>query len=52
MKQEMVTIPKKDYEELKKKAESLDPDLIHVIKSIEDAKNGRIVKFDPDSLDD
>ena len=39
---ESVTIPKKEYEELKKKAE-LDEDLlISLVKGLEDIKEGRI----------
>lgn len=42
MKQEMVTIPKKEYEWLKK-IEKIDHDLMdQLVESLEDAKHGRI----------
>ncbi len=52
MEQEMVTISKKEYRELKKKAALADDPVLQVIRSLDDIKHGRIVKFDPESLDD
>ncbi len=44
---ETVTIPKKEYEELKKKAE-VDWGLVEKIKrSLEDIKHGRITEWKP-----
>ncbi len=43
----MVTIPKGEYEELKKKAE-IDVELVEKIKrSLEDVKHGKITEWKP-----
>ncbi len=50
MKQEMVTISRVEYEELKKKAKmaEIDEELIKKIKrSLEDVKHGRISEWRP-----
>jgi len=41
---EMVTIPKRKYEELKKKSESYEEELVRerIRKSLDDLKHGRI----------
>ena len=42
MEQEMINIPKKEYEELKKQAK-LDMDILHqLISSFKDIKEGRV----------
>jgi hypothetical protein len=44
-----VSIPRKEYEELKKKAE-VDQELVNKIKrSLEDIKHGRITEWKPQS---
>jgi len=45
MKQETITIPKDEYERLKKRAEIADDALLQLKLSLEDLKHGRISKF-------
>ena len=45
MKQEIISIPKDEYERLKKKAEIADDALIQLNLSLEDLRKGKISKF-------
>ena len=45
MKREVVTIPKKEYENLKKKAEIVDDAILQLKLSLEDLRHGRVSKF-------
>ncbi|MBI2546570.1 hypothetical protein HYV81_05305 [Candidatus Woesearchaeota archaeon] len=45
MAQNTVTIPKEEYQRLKKKAKIADDALIQLQLSLEDIKHGRISKF-------
>ena len=45
MKQETITLPKEEYEKLKKKAEIADDALLQLKLSLEDLKHGRVSKF-------
>jgi len=45
MKTETITVPKEEYEKLKKKAEIADDALVQLKMSLEDMRHGRISKF-------
>ena len=45
MRQETITIPKIEYDKLKKKAEIADDALIQLKLSLEDLRHGRVKKF-------
>ena len=45
MSQELVTIPKEEYEKLKMKAELADDAIVQLKLGLEDLRHGRVSKF-------